>query len=143
MHRCETSGPILNALKRAGFSTVCGLVLLLAIAQTRVPLGLLQMAAWTGMYVEYSQTFDSKTAFRLTLNGTELCGICEAVENLRETAKQLPELASALEQVRLLPLSAQPIACPLPEEARICYRDSRDRSMSQSEEPQGPPPKIV
>jgi len=143
MSKTRKSSPKANTLRCVGFCVGWGFLFVFATFHARLPLGLLQIAGWTGMYVEYSKTFDTENTFRLILSGEELCGVCETVEMLRVAVNQLPELTTSLDQIQLLPFSKGILKYTSPKETQKAYEVFCDREYCRNETPQAPPPKIA
>lgn len=77
---------------------------ILCLVHSRVPSGLLQGFAWTRMYTEYRETFNTLDSLRLTFSGEQLCGLCETVQTLQKVTDQFPILNAGLDKVLLFPV---------------------------------------
>jgi hypothetical protein len=67
-----------------------------------------QMYGWARMYLEYSEYMSSEEALELTFSGRELCGVCEAADNIRDQMEHtFSVFVSVSLSVMLLPAVSQ------------------------------------
>ena len=117
------------------------MVLALAVATVnQLHLPVLQVVAWSGMLVSYSQDTDVATAVEMTFNGENPCPMCTAIkaQQLKSNADQL-QAASTQAQLFYLevPVAWFSVTSPL---ARLA--DTPRVAHECAYPPETPPPRL-
>lgn len=117
---------------------------LLLVAVLSCTLGLhwalLQVAAWTGMVVTYSQTVPVKEALAMTFDGQHPCNLCKLVR-AGQRSEQQKEATQPIVKFDLFSPQSSPALCPpVIEPQMFAFRRPAD---ARSESPPLPPPRAL
>lgn len=106
---------------------------------------LLQVAAWTGMWIENAESESMTGALVTTLSGNELCSLCHIVEATRPDASQDADMlpGSGIERMPLLPLALSEFALRVPSLAYDMITTGLRALPDLAEGPASPPPRRV
>lgn len=86
-----------------------GILLLATIAfSSGLHVVVIQVYGWARMYLEYSEYMSSEEALELTFSGREMCGVCEAADNIRDQMEHtFSDYYSVSLSVMVLPAASQ------------------------------------
>lgn len=118
-----------------------GMLLLVALVRTQLPVGLVQLTAWAAMFAGYREDFAAEDALRLTLSGDDLCGLCLWVKDVQQASDQLPAIWQATQQMPLLCREMDRVELPAPAITRVAWPKFAAVGTSWQDAVEGPPPR--
>ncbi len=108
-------------------------------------LAVLQVVAWTGMFVENVQEGDLDETLEKTFGGQQPCGLCHAIEDAAQAAggeqDEAPLPSVQILDLKLLPLDRLALFPPVPQRQGIA--DDGADSIRIGYRPAVPPPRAV
>mgnify|MGYP001821356790 CR=1 FL=1 len=109
-------------------------------------LAVLQVVAWTGMFVENVQGGDLEEAISRTFDGDHPCSLCDAISDAvadggSEGSDRAPLPIVQILDLKLLPLDRVAVLPPAP--VRIGVEDSGQAFTSRASAPAVPPPRVA
>jgi len=106
---------------------------------------ILQVAAWTGMLVERTQSAGVVRAVTTTFDGDHPCGMCTAIEAAQKQERQSqPEFPAlkAMEEVKLVMMEFVK-APPIPVGGKAQWSEFLNLAVWRADAPPTPPPRTV